>query len=71
VAFKEQRGKYGRRILLGNDKDGWAVMLWSVMFQCVEVWISTGLPCVCIYRVYENDRSSFEVDYSHKYGEQN
>jgi len=26
---------------------------------------------VYIYRVYQNDWSSFEVDYIHKYGEQN
>ena len=25
----------------------------------------------CIYRVYQNDWSRFEVDYIHKYGEQN
>ena len=26
---------------------------------------------VCMYRVYQNDWSSLEVDYIHKYGEQN
>jgi len=27
--------------------------------------------CGMIYRVYQNDWSGFEVDYFHKYGEQN
>jgi len=33
------------RILLGNNTGGGVVMLWLIRLLCVEVWISTGLPC--------------------------
>ena len=29
------------------------------------------IPMLILYRVYQNDWSGFEVDYVHKYGEQN
>jgi len=39
----------GRRILLGNNTRGGAVMLQPIRFQCVRVQISTALPCTYIY----------------------
>jgi hypothetical protein len=50
--------KEGGGMLLGDNADGggrrerggagWAVMLQPIMFQCVAVWTSTGLPCTYI-----------------------
>jgi len=34
-------------------------------------WHIKNLNVESIYRVYQNDWSGFEVDYIHKYGEQN
>lgn len=38
-----------RRVQLGNNTSGEAVMLQPLRFQCVEVLISTGLQGVCLY----------------------
>jgi hypothetical protein len=40
---KVQGSDYGGRILLGDNTDRGAVMLWPIGFQGVRVWISTGL----------------------------
>jgi hypothetical protein len=35
------------------------------------MWLTGTETCRRVYRVYQNDWSGFEVDYIHKYGEQN
>jgi hypothetical protein len=46
---KAQRRACGGGILLGDNIGGGAVMLRPFRSQCVRVWISTELPCVCVY----------------------
>jgi hypothetical protein len=43
---KAQWDEGGGRILLGDNIDGGEVMLLSIIFQYVGVWIATGLLCV-------------------------
>jgi hypothetical protein len=43
----ERLMRQGRgRILLGNNTGSGVVILWLIRCLCVEVWISTGLPCI-------------------------
>ena len=44
--IKAQRECGGGRIMLGDNTDSRAVMLWPVKFHCVWVSISTGFPCI-------------------------
>jgi hypothetical protein len=46
VGMKVQCDKGGRRILLGNNTGGRAVMLRPIRILCPGVWISTGLPSI-------------------------
>jgi hypothetical protein len=46
--MKAQRDEGGGRILLGDNTSRGAAMLQLIRFQCAGVWISTGLPCVCV-----------------------
>jgi hypothetical protein len=48
--MKAQCDEGGGRILLGDNTGGGAVMLKSIRFQSFGVWISSGLPCIYIYR---------------------
>ena len=45
AGMKAPREDGGRRILLGDNADGGAVVLRPIRFQCVGVLILTGLPC--------------------------
>jgi hypothetical protein len=51
--YLRERDEGGIRILLGDNTGGGAVMLRPIKFRCVGIWISTGLPyvcvCVCVY----------------------
>jgi hypothetical protein len=49
--MKAQSDEGGGRILLGDNTGGRVIMLRPIWFQCVGVWTSTALPCVC--RPYE------------------
>jgi hypothetical protein len=49
AGMKAQWDKGGRRVLLGDDTGGGQVMLWPIRFQCVWVWISTGLFCIYVF----------------------
>jgi hypothetical protein len=46
--MKVQRDVGGRRILLGDNTGGGAVMLRSIRFQCVGVLISTVFPYIYV-----------------------
>ena len=46
MGMKEQGDEGGRRILLGDNTGGEAVMLRPIRLQCFIVWISTGLPFI-------------------------
>jgi hypothetical protein len=46
--MKPQWNESGGRVLLGNDGSGRSVMLRPIRCHCVGVWISLGLPCVCV-----------------------
>lgn len=37
-----------RKMLLGVNASGGAVILWPIRFHCVEIWISAGLPYMFI-----------------------
>jgi len=39
----------GVRTRLSENTGGDEAMLWPVMFQCVGVWISAGLPYTYVY----------------------
>jgi hypothetical protein len=47
--MKELRDEGDGRTLLGDTTSGGAVMMHPMRFQCAEVWISTGVPCVYLY----------------------
>ena len=44
----------------------WVKLVTRTMYGTDRIELRLGL-----YRVYQNDWSGFEVDYIHKYGEQN
>ena len=39
----------GARILLSDNTGGETVILWLARFECVGIWISTGLLYICTY----------------------
>lgn len=49
VEMKAQWDKGDGKILLGGNTAGGVVVLWPIWFQCIGVWILTGLTCICIY----------------------
>ena len=48
-----------------------AVLKLIIFTSTVNRITNTSRNKIYIYRVYQNDWSGFEVDYIHKYGEQN
>ena len=48
AGLKAQREEGGGRILLGDNKDGGAVILRPIRFRCSRSRISTGLSCTYI-----------------------
>jgi len=47
------------------------VCLFVSLYVYMYVSMHACIYALCMYRVYQNDLSGFEVDYIHKYGEQN
>jgi hypothetical protein len=41
--MKAQWDEGGGRVLLGDNTGGGTFMLWPIRYQCVGVWISSGL----------------------------
>jgi len=46
--MKAQRDESGGRILLGDNTSGDVAILLLIRFLCAGVWISTGLPSMCV-----------------------
>jgi hypothetical protein len=50
------------RILRGDNNSGEAVNLRPIELQCVGVWISTGLLCMCMYMcIYAHIQSTISI----------
>jgi hypothetical protein len=50
IFFKcAQRDECGRRVLLGENTGGKAVMLRQLMFQCFDIWLLNGVPYIYIH----------------------
>ena len=50
------------------------VFVWNFFLTKTQEIIPCGIvhkPWITLYRVYQNDWSGLEIDYIHKYGEQN
>jgi len=63
-AIKAQGNEGERRILLGDNTGSGAVVLRPIGFQCDGIWLSTELPCLCMYIVGNVHTGSVDRDSS-------